>query len=263
MKKNTKIGVGVAVAAVVSLAVALPILADIEPEDIETTGTTVTEEADETELSIREVQADETEFSLREIQDEEALTEETEVEETQAEETQVEETQIEETQAEETQIEEEDTSTIPDFANSPNFCKLDFSNDGDGFENVVPSDYEDPELRRLAEEYVAKGYLIDDCKYCATHYGSGMGDEYEYVFCNGFTVTDNREGNNTLCHWILKATPAEFEWYMNLRGYEVTYDGDQVYIEDNSDYMLMSFSYDRGTEIFTHKVQFLTTDVLG
>ena len=68
MKKNTKIGIGVAVAAVVSLAVALPILADIEPEDIETAGTNVTEEADETEISLREIQVDETESSLRGIQ---------------------------------------------------------------------------------------------------------------------------------------------------------------------------------------------------
>lgn len=255
MKKNTKIGVGVAVAAVVSLAVALPILADIEPEDIETTGTTVAEEADETEFSIREVEADETEFSIRDIQDEEALTEETQVEETQ-----IEETQAEETQAEETQIEEEDTNTILDFANSPNFCKP-FSFDDPGFENVVPSDYEDPELRRLAEEYVAKGYFIDDCKYMAAYHGSGLGDDY--VFCNGFTVCDANDGNNTLYYWILKATPEEFEWYMNLRGYEVTYDGDQVLIENNTEYMRESFTYDRGTEIFTNKVEFLTTGALG
>ena len=240
MKKNTKIGIGVAAVAVLSLAVVVPVLADIEPEDIETAETIAAEETvDETEPSI----------------------EETQVEETQVEETQVEETQIDEINEEE-DVFVEDSNTTPDFEHSPNFCKMGYSNDGEGFADVVPSDYEDPELRRLAEEYVAQGYFIEDCKYSATHYASGWGGD-EYAFCNGFNVADSEDGNNTFSYFVLKATPEEFEWLMNDMGYEVTYNGDQVLIENNSEYQLISYAYDRTTEIFISKVTFLTTGALG
>ena len=245
MKKNTKIGIGVAVASVISLAVAFPVLADKAPKDIETAGTVVTEEVtDETTPSIEELKY-----------------EETQAEETQAEETEAEEAEIEVDEDLFAELPTEDSVNSPDFENSPNFVRMSISEDGEGFENVVPSDYEDPELRRLAEEYVAQGYFIDDLKYDATHYGSGTGG-FQYLFCNGFSVVDTEDGNNTFFYSILKATPEEFEWFMNSIGYyDVTYDGDKVLIEKDYGYQFESYSYDRETEVFTHKVNFFAQGV--
>ena len=230
MKKNTKIGLGVAAASVIALAVAFPVFADIKSDDITKSGEVVTEETSiETEIQIKE---------------------------TQAEKSQTEETEVEETQAEEDVFDEdleEVSSGTPDFENSPNFCKAAYDSNESDYKETVPSDYEDPELRRLAEEYVAKGYFIEDCEYSVTHYASGIGGD-EYLFCNGFDVSDSKDGNNTFYMTVVKATPEEFEWYMGTVGYEVTYDGNVATIENNSDYTSHSYTYDRETEIFTFKV---------
>ncbi|MBO7452912.1 MAG: hypothetical protein J6U54_21480 [Clostridiales bacterium] len=244
MKKNTKIGLGVAAASVISLAVAFPVFADIKPNDIIKSGKIVTEET-----------VEETEAQIEETQAEEAQIEETTVEETVVDETQVEEDEFDE-------LLKEDSIKKPDFENSPNFCRMSYLAHDEYFMEADPADYEDPELRRLAEEYASKGYFLEDSEYCATHYASGIGG-MEYVFCNGFEVTDSKEGNNTFFIAVLKATPEEFEWFMSSLGFEVTYDGDVAVIEAGDEYNDLTYTYDRGTEIFIYKVEFLTTEAIG
>ena len=149
MKKNLKIGLGLAMVSLVSMSTVIPVFADVKPSYIEKTGTAVVVKAENT---------------------------------------------VSETTAGESANEESGNQTAYgiDFANSPNLCKL-YHDDKTLEEKepeAKPSDYKDEAIRKLAEEYTAKGYYLTDCKYEATKHSSGFGSTTEYVFCNGFTAVD-------------------------------------------------------------------------
>ena len=149
MKKNAKIGIGLAVISVVSLAAVNPVFADVRPGYIETTGTVVSA------YSVNKVEEKADEPKVDEIKIGSGI--------------------------------DETSIDSPDFEKSPNFCKLKF--DAKSLEKlcpeVDPSDYEDEDIRALAEEFADKGYFLTDCKDEATMHASGTGGQM-YVFCNGF-----------------------------------------------------------------------------
>ena len=180
MKKNVRIGLGLALVSAISLAAALPVFADVKGNFIERTGTVA--------MADRAISIEE-----------KATTNEPE----------------ETTVTENGSNKKEESVKTPDFENSPNFCRADY--DPKELENpspeVKPSDYKDPAIRNLAEEYKDKGYFLTDCKYEATKHGSGFGSP-SYLFCNGFNAVDKNDGNNTVFIQAVKCTQAEFDWYL-------------------------------------------------
>ena len=168
MKKNLKIGMGLAMVSLVSMASVIPVFADVKPNYVEKTGTAIISQAEST---------------------------------------------VSETAAAETGKEESGKQAEAgiDFAKSPNLCKL-YHDDKTMEEKepeAKPSDFKDEAIRQLAEKYAKKGYFLADVKFAATHYSSGIGFENEYVFCNGFSASDDNTGNNKEFIQAVKATPAE------------------------------------------------------
>ena len=224
MKKNLKIGMGLAMVSLISMGAVVPVFADVKPSYIEKTGTAITINAENTvsETTAGENDKDET---------------------------------------------SEQPSYGIDFAKSPNLCKL-YHDDKTMEEKepeAKPSDYKDAAIRKIAEEYANKGYFLSDAKFAATHYGSGMGFENEYVFCNGFSAVEDNKGNNREYIQVVKATPEEFNAYMNIvagskpdskKGSVVTYNMKDTYKTE-------SFSYDEDTQVLTVVIKFLTTKGVG
>ena len=128
-----------------------------------------------------------------------------------------------------------------------------------------PSDYKDEAIRKLAEEYAKKGYFLSDVKFAATHYGSGMGFENEYVFCNGFSAVEDNKGNNKEYIQVVKATPEEFNAYMSVvpgskpdskKGSVVTYNMKDTYKTE-------TISYDEENQVIIVTIKFINTKGVG
>ena len=224
MKKNLKIGMGLAMVSLVSMAAVIPVFADVKPSYIETTGTAITINAENT---ISETTAEETEKVDAGKQSADGI----------------------------------------DFAKSPNLCKLYFDDKTmeEKEPEAKPSDFKDAAIRKLAEEYANKGYFLSDAKFAATHYGSGMGFENEYVFCNGFSAVDDNKGNNREYIQVVKATPAEFKAYMSIlagskpdskKGSIVTYDMKDTYKTEK-------ISYDEANQVMIVAIKFINTKGVG
>ena len=208
MKKNLKIGMGLAMVSVVSMAAVIPVFADVKPSYIEKTGTVIAINAENT---VSDTAADET-------------------------------------------VKEENgnrTASGTDHSKSPNLCKLYFDDKtmAEKEPEVKPSDYKDEAIRKLAEEYVKKGYYLSDCKFVATHYSSGFGFEDEYVFCNGFSAVEDNKGNNKEYIQVVKATPEEFEEYIGVLDGSVKKNNGRTIYNIKSDSKTEEFSYDEKTQI--------------
>jgi hypothetical protein len=208
MKKNFKIGMGLAMASIVSMAAVIPVFADVKPSYIEKTGTVIAIDAENT---------------------------------------------VSGTAAGETANETGNkTVSGTDHSKSPNLCKLCW--DGKAMAEkepeVKPSDYKDEAIRKIAEEYVKKGYFLSDCKFVATHYSSGIGFADEYVFCNGFSALEDNKGNNKEYIQVVKATPEEFEEYVGeLDVGSAKKNNGRVIYNFNDDYKTEQISYDEKTQI--------------
>ena len=207
MKKNFKIGMGLAMVSIVSMAAVIPVFADVKPSYIEKTGTVIAIDAENT---------------------------------------------VSGTAAGETANETGNKMVSgTDHSKSPNLCKLYW--DGKAMAEkepeVKPSDYKDEAIRKLAEEYVKKGYYLSDCKFVATHYSSGFGFEDEYVFCNGFSAVEDNKGNNKEYIQVVKATPEEFEEYIGVLDGSVKKNNGRAIYNSNDDYKTEEISYDEKTQI--------------
>lgn len=208
MKKNLKIGMGLAMASIVSMAAVIPVFADVKPSYIEKTGTVIAIDA---ESSVGETAADETANGTG-----------------------------------------NKTVSGTDHAKSPNLCKLYFDDKtmAEKEPEVKPSDYKDEAIRKLAEEYVKKGYFLSDCKFAATHYSSGFGFADEYVFCNGFSAVEDNKGNNKEYIQVVKATPGEFEEFVGVLGAGAVKNNNGCAVYNfNDDYKTEEISYDEKTQI--------------
>ena len=208
MKKNFKIGMGLAMVSIVSMAAVIPVFADVKPSYIEKTGTVIAIDAENTASG---------------------------------------------TVAGETANETGNkTVSGTDHSKSPNLCKLYW--DGKAMAEkepeVKPSDYKDEAIRKIAEEYVKKGYFLSDCKFAATHYSSGFGFMDEYVFCNGFSAVEDNKGNNKEYIQVVKATPEEFEEFVGvLDARAVKNNNGRAIYNSNDDYKTEEISYDEKTQI--------------
>ena len=212
MKKNFKIGMGLAMVSIVSMAAVIPVFADVKPSYIEKTGTVIAIDAENTASG----------------------------------------TAAGETANETANETGNKTVSGTDHSKSPNLCKLHW--DGEAMAEkepeVKPSDYKDEAIRKIAEEYVKKGYFLSDCKYVATHYSSGIGFEDGYVFCNGFSALEDNKGNNKEYIQVVKATPEEFEEFVGvLDARTVKNNNGRAIYNSNDDYKTEEISYDEKTQI--------------
>lgn len=222
MKKNLKIGMGLAMVSLVSMSAVFPVFADVKPSYIEKTGTAITINAENT---------------------------------------------VSETAAGETEKSKEQTADGIDHAKSPNLCKL-YLDDKTVTETepeAKPSDFSDAAIRKLAEEYSKKGYFLFDVKFAATHYGSGMGFENGYVFCNGFCAVDDTKGNNRECIQVVKATPEEFKSFISELGKGMTCvkNGSVTTYEMKDANMAESYSYDETNQVLVVAIKFISTNSVG
>ena len=225
MKKNTKIGLGLALVSAVALAAAFPVFADVKPKYIERTGTEALTN------SVIEIEAKSTSNETNE-------------------------TVVTENGA----GEKENSVKAPDFEKSPNFCRIDYDPNLADKESpeAKPSDYKDEALRKLAEEYKAKGYFLTDCKYEATKHASGLGGS-SYVFCNGFTAVDDNKGNNKVFIEAVKCTQTEFDWYIKQFGegaVSVSRYGNIEKRTMENNFVTESISYHPDTEIMLVQINF-------
>ena len=229
MKKNAKIGIGLAVISVVSLAAVNPVFADVRPGYIETTGTVVSA------YSVNKVEEKADEPKVDEIKIGSGI--------------------------------DETSIDSPDFEKSPNFCKLKF--DAKSLEKlcpeVDPSDYEDEDIRALAEEFADKGYFLTDCKDEATMHASGTGGQM-YVFCNGFTAVDDTTGNNTCFYEVVKATPEEFKWFIatiDNGSFEVSKEGSVETYKSEDACQTFTYKYDSAKQIMQIAFEFKISNGVG
>lgn len=213
-----KIGMGIAIVSVLSMGAVIPVFADVHPSSIETTGPAIYINAETTAA----------------------------------------ETTAATTTASETVKEDSETGKKVeiDYDKSPNFCKCyhDDKTIEEKEPEVKPSDYKDPTIRKFAEEYVKKGYFINDAKFAATHYGSGMGIDVDHCFCNGFTAVNDNKGNNTECIFVLKATPEEF--YAMIPESNCVKKGNVSTYTEKTSCSERVITYDETTQVFVAAAKF-------
>ena len=212
MKKNYKIGMGLALVSIVSMAAVIPVFADVKPSYIEKTGTVIAIDAENTASG----------------------------------------TAAGETANETANETGNKTVSGTDHSKSPNLCKLHWDGKAmaEKEPEVKPSDYKDEAIRKLAEEYAKKGYFLSDCKFVATHYSSGIGFADEYVFCNGFSALEDNKGNNKEYIQVVKATPEEFEEFVGeLDARTVKNNNGRAIYNSNDDYKTEEISYDEKNQI--------------
>ena len=221
MKKNTKVGIGLTMVSVVSLVAALPVFADVKPENIESSGVVIS--APTVESVISEPGTGETEKIIESVSSSKS----------------------------------ENNSENAD--KGPNLCKLYYDDKTmeEKAPEAKPSDYEDEAIRKIAEEYAAKGYFLTDTKFEATHYSTGIGDD-EYAFCNGFSAVDDISGNNSEFVAVVKATPEEFDWYVNSLEdtFKLIKEGKTTVYREKTSLQTITISYDREDQVITFKASF-------
>ncbi|MEE3467307.1 MAG: hypothetical protein VZQ83_02595 [Eubacterium sp.] len=122
-----------------------------------------------------------------------------------------------------TEIDPTDTFPYDDVVkNSENMYYI--TSPGSGSENsevtVGPEDYEDAGIRKMAEKYQKKGMVLTDAKRDAEAYGIGTGVG-AFVFTKGFNAVDDTEGNNEFFISVVKATPDEFQSFLDNYKYDL------------------------------------------
>lgn len=218
MKKKTKAIMIIAITSLVAVGIAAPIFRSIKGEDVEINGKmTSVVNVEENELT-EEVKVTETKT--------EAETTETEVKETTATETEAKETaedsnDVDETAAAETvdyKIDYKYMKKYPEQSSDSYDENLDLSTESSKINNAKPDDFTDPEIKKLAEEYINQGYYLTDEEFIFENisnlynYNSfGIGD---YGFVVGFEAVDKTDGDNTESISVLKCTREEFEIFL-------------------------------------------------
>ena len=226
MKKKTKAIMIIAITSLVAVGIAAPIFRSIKGEDVEINGKmTSVVNVVENELT-EEVKVTGTKT--------EAETTETEVKETTATETEAKETaedsnDVDETTTEETvdyKIDYKYMKKYPEQSSDSYDENFDLSSESSKINNAKPDDFSDPEIKKLAEEYINQGYYLTDEEFIFENFSNlynynsfGIGD---YGFVVGFEAVDKTDGDNTESISVLKCTREEFEIFLkeNFEGEE-------------------------------------------
>ncbi len=214
-------------------------------------------------------------------QNEEATTEEVKEEDAAAEASKSEETKeeaateaatSEETKAEEAKTEEQtDSATVAELEIDHKYMEKansnvveDFSIDkaDEYFYSAKPEDFEDENLKSLAQDYVKKGYFITDAKVINEVTGEGycLGD---YVFTTGFQVVDAKDGTESFKAEVLKMTAEEYalfidDYFEDGEKYDEKKDGNTIEIK----YDCNTLTYDGANEILIYESD-LTGEKVG
>jgi hypothetical protein len=131
-----------------------------------------------------------------------------------------------------------------------------------GYYTAKPEDYEDEYLRGLAEQYVNDGYFLTDKAFIKNTIGEGSGFG-DYGFVVGFQVVDSKDGDNTFCTEVVKATQEEFDLFVedffeSGEEYEKKEEGNVTEI----DYSCYKLIYDSEKEILIYETD-LTGESVG
>lgn len=213
MKKKTKAIMIIAITSLVAVGIAAPIFRSIKGEDVEINGKmTSVVNVEENELT-EEVKVTETKT--------EAETTETTATETEAKETAEDSNDVDETAAAETvdyKIDYKYMKKYPEQSSDSYDENFDLSTESSKINNAKPDDFSDPEIKKLAEEYINQGYYLTDEEFIFENisnlynYNSfGIG---EYGFVVGFEAVDKTDGDNTESISVLKCTREEFEIFL-------------------------------------------------
>lgn len=227
MKKKTKAIMIIAITSLVAVGIAAPIFRSIKGEDVEINGKmTSVVNVEENELT-EEVKVTGTKT--------EAETTETEVKETTATETEAKETaedsnDVDETTTEETvdyKIDYKYMKKYPEQSSDSYDENFDLSSESSKINNAKPDDFSDPEIKKLAEEYINQGYYLTDEEFIFENFSNlynynsfGIGD---YCFVVGFEAVDKTDGDNTESISVLKCTHEEFEIFL-----KENFEGDET-----------------------------------
>ena len=227
MKKKTKAIMIIAITSLVAVGIAAPIFRSIKGEDVEINGKmTSVVNVEENELT-EEVKVTGTKT--------EAETTETEVKETTATETEAKETaedsnDVDETTTEETvdyKIDYKYMKKYPEQSLDSYDENFYLSSESSKINNAKPDDFSDPEIKKLAEEYINQGYYLTDEEFIFENFSNlynynsfGIGD---YGFVVGFEAVDKTDGDNTESISVLKCTREEFEIFL-----KENFEGDET-----------------------------------
>ena len=227
MKKKTKAIMIIAITSLVAVGIAAPIFRSIKGEDVEINGKmTSVVNVEENELT-EEVKVTGTKT--------EAETTETEVKETTATKTEAKETaedsnDVDETTTEETvdyKIDYKYMKKYPEQSSDSYDENFDLSSESSKINNAKPDDFSDPEIKKLAEEYINQGYYLTDEEFIFENFSNlynynsfGIGD---YGFVVGFEAVDKTDGDNTESISVLKCTREEFEIFL-----KENFEGDET-----------------------------------
>ena len=227
MKKKTKAIMIIAITSLVAVGIAAPIFRSIKGEDVEINGKmTSVVNVEENELT-EEVKVTGTKT--------EAETTETEVKETTATETEAKETaedsnDVDETTTEETvdyKIDYKYMKKYPEQSLDSYDENFELSSESSKINNAKPDDFSDPEIKKLAEEYINQGYYLTDEEFIFENFSNlynynsyGIGD---YGFVVGFEAVDKTDGDNTESITVLKCTREEFEIFL-----KENFEGDET-----------------------------------
>ena len=217
MKKKTKAIMIIAITSLVAVGIAAPIFRSIKGEDVEINGKMISVvNAEENELT-EEVKVTETKT--------EAETTETEAKETAEDSNDVDETTTEETV--DYKIDYKYMKKYPEQSLDSYDENFDLSSESSKINNAKPDDFSDPEIKKLAEEYINQGYYLTDEEFIFENlsnlynYNSfGIGD---YGFVVGFEAVDKTDGDNTESISVLKCTREEFEIFL-----KENFEGDEI-----------------------------------
>lgn len=227
MKKKTKAIMIIAITSLVAVGIAAPIFRSIKGDDVEINGKmTSVVNVEENELT-EEVKVTGTKT--------EAETTVTEVKETTATETEAKETaedsnDVDETTTEETvdyKIDYKYMKKYPKQSSDSYDENFDLSSESSKINNAKPDDFSDPEIKKLAEEYINQGYYLTDEEFIFENFSNlynynsyGIGD---YGFVVGFEAVDKTDGDNTESITVLKCTREEFEIFL-----KENFEGDET-----------------------------------
>lgn len=208
MKKKTKAVMIIAITSLVAVGIAAPIFRSIKGEDVEING-----------KMISVVNAEENE-----------LTEEVKATETTAKETAEDSNDVDETTTEETvdyKIDYKYMKKYPEQSLDSYDENFYLSSESSKINNAKPDDFSDPEIKKLAEEYINQGYYLTDeefifenLSYLYNNNSFGIGD---YGFVVGFEAVDKTDGDNTESISVLKCTREEFEIFL-----KENFEGDET-----------------------------------
>lgn len=213
MKKKTKAIMIIAITSLVAVGIAAPIFRSIKGEDVEINGKKASIVNVEENKLTEEVKVTETKT--------EAETTETTATETEAKETAEDSNDVDETAAAETvdyKIDYKYMKKYPEQSSDSYDENFDLSSESSKINNAKPDDFSDPEIKKLAEEYINQGYYLTDEEFIFENisnlynYNSfGIGD---YGFVVGFEAVDKTDGDNTESISVLKCTREEFEIFL-------------------------------------------------